>query len=260
MSFITIDATACKGDGMCVTVCPLGALELGPDGLPRETADARCVGCGHCVAVCPHAALTNDMVDAAGCLPFPSSLPDAEAVRGLMLSRRSVRTFKDMPVPQAVIAGLLDTARYAPTAVNSQQVAWTACVDPATVREVAGMVVDWMRGQDYFPPMIAAWDAGRDMVLRGAPAIVVAHAPTDYNWKTEDCAIALTYLELAAAASGLGACWAGLLTRAVATVPALAARVGIPDGSVACGGLMLGYPALRYQRVPPRNAARVTWF
>mgnify|MGYP000992917097 FL=1 len=74
-----------------------------------------------------------------------------------------------------------------------------------------------------------------------------------------DCGIALTFMELAAVARGLGTCWAGLLVRAARNDAALAKALGIPQGCVIEGGLMLGYPALRYAAVPPRNAVRARW-
>ncbi|MBF0482706.1 MAG: nitroreductase family protein [Desulfovibrionaceae bacterium] len=259
MDFIKVDDAACKRDGMCADVCPTGCIELDAEGLPRQTKGAMCIACGHCVAVCPHEALGNSNLDAAGMLPLPESLPDAASVRGLMLSRRSVRVYKDTPVPAATLAGLLDTARHAPTAVNTQNVAYAACADPAKTREAARLCIEWLRGAGVYPHMVAAWDKGRDAALRGAPAIVVAHCPADYAWGETDCVIAVSYLELFAAASGLGTCWAGLLTRAAQASADLARLLAIPEGSVARAALMIGYPKYRYRAVPSRRAAKVTW-
>jgi nitroreductase/NAD-dependent dihydropyrimidine dehydrogenase PreA subunit len=259
MDFIQVDAVACTRDGMCAEVCPTGCIELDAEGLPRQVAEPLCIACGHCAAVCPHGALVNAKLDAGGVLPLPASLPDAAAVRGLMLSRRSVREYKDTPVTQAVMAGLLDTARYAPTAVNTQNVSFAACLEPAKVREAARLSIEWLRGAGVYSHMVVAWDQGRDAVLRGAPAFVVAHTPADYNWGETDSVIALSYLELFAAASGLGTCWAGLLTRAAQANADLGRFLGIPEGGVVRGGLMLGYPKYRYQVIPPRQAAKVNW-
>lgn len=259
MDLITVDTSACQRDGMCMEVCPVGCIETDADGFPRPAPDATCIACGHCVAVCPHGALSNVNVDAGACRPAPRNLPGEESVRALMLTRRSVRAYKDKPVDPAVLAGLLDTARYAPTAVNTQHVSWVACADPAKVRQAAGLCMEWLRGAGIYPKMVEAWDKGHDAALRGAPAFVVAHCPADYAWGDVDCTIALSYLELAAASAGLGTCWAGLLTRAAQASPALSALLGIPEGRTAKGGLMIGHAKYRYRLIPPRNEARISW-
>jgi nitroreductase/NAD-dependent dihydropyrimidine dehydrogenase PreA subunit len=258
-NFIQVDTSKCKRDGMCVEVCPIGSIEADGDGVPKQAKDAQCIECGHCVAVCPHGALTNGKLKIDRFQPVLKKLPTIGAVSGLMLSRRSVRAYKNRPVDAQVLSGLLDTARHAPTAVNYQKVSWIACVDPVKAKAVAGETIEWLRGSGIYPKMVEAWDQGREVVLRGAPAFVVAYSPVEYNWGVEDCTIALTYLELAVASAGLGACWAGLLTRAAQNHSPLAAMLGIPEGHVVRGGLMLGYPKYRYRLVPPRNEAKVHW-
>jgi len=42
----------CLGYGTCVSVCPFGAISMGPDGLPVVDEET-CTGCGKCVLVCP---------------------------------------------------------------------------------------------------------------------------------------------------------------------------------------------------------------
>ena len=52
-----VDSETCNGDGLCVEVCPQGALEL-VDGI-TATVESRaefCIGCGQCVASCHYGA------------------------------------------------------------------------------------------------------------------------------------------------------------------------------------------------------------
>jgi nitroreductase len=100
---------------------------------------------------------------------------------------------------------------------------------------------------------------GNDFIMRGAPHLVVALADADIEWGLTDAAITLSYLELAAAAHGLGVCWAGIVQRALANNPEIAASIGVPTGRTVCGALMLGVPKHKYTLVPPRNAAKVNW-
>jgi electron transport complex protein RnfB len=52
----------CLGYGTCATVCPFGAIEMGPDGLPHVD-EQLCTGCGACVAACPRRIISTQPVD-----------------------------------------------------------------------------------------------------------------------------------------------------------------------------------------------------
>jgi nitroreductase/NAD-dependent dihydropyrimidine dehydrogenase PreA subunit len=259
MPFLQVDTEKCKRDGMCAAVCPAACIGVDAEGLPIEKDGAACIACGHCVAVCPHAALQNSKLPEEPALPVSKDQPTPEALANLVLGRRSVREYTDTPVDPALLAELLDVARRSPTAVNSQKVGWIACCDPARTRATASVCSVWLRESKLMPRYADRWDQGEEVILRGAPAFVLAYAPADYAWGATDCAIALTTLELLAVARGLGTCWAGLLARGIGADTALARAVELPEGHVVHGGLMLGHPKYRYRAVPPRKPLQATW-
>lgn len=261
MDLIQVDATKCKKDGMCVIECPSGALEADADGGPVAADPAVCNACGHCVAVCPHGALTNTRVAAVGGAVAENirSWPTPGAVDGLLRGRRSIRAYKDRPVPRDVLAEVIDVARYAPTASNAQEVRWIALAGEDRMRELAALTAAWFAANGRQKKYSAMWERGRDYFLRSAPALVVTYAHDGAPFGAADCAIALTFFELAAVSRGLGTCWAGLLTYAANGDPAVREYLGVPDGHTVHGGLMLGYPKVRFAGVPPRNAAVIRW-
>jgi len=273
MELLQIDENKCKKDGLCAAECPTAIIKLkDKESIPRMVpgGDQFCLICGHCVAVCPHGALNHTRVSIEDCPPIKKELVITEEQTVQFLrSRRSIRFFKDKPVEKDKIQRLIEVGRYAPTGSNTQLVEWLVLTDPAKIKEMARMTVDWMRSElennpdspraSYLPMIIAAWDVGYDAVLRGAPAMVVASTPKEVGNGMVDLTLALSYLELAAPAMGIGTCWAGLLQGALLAHPPLKAALGIPEGHPHHYPMMLGYPKAKYFRLPERKPPKITW-
>jgi nitroreductase/NAD-dependent dihydropyrimidine dehydrogenase PreA subunit len=259
MSQIMIDTNLCKRDGACVAVCPSGSLGLTKDKFPEEVPSGNCILCGHCVAVCESNALSHSGLPQEPFLPVSKELPTPAVVDGFLMSRRSVRQFKERPVAIETLESLLDVARRAPTASNSQKLHWIVANDKAKVHALSVEAMNWLRTSDIAPARLEQWDRGYDFILRGAPTVIVVCTPADYQWGKQDCAIALTFLELAAEARGLGVCWTGYLIRAAGMHAPLREALSVPEGYVIHGGLMLGERRYSYRLVPPRKPLSVQW-
>ena len=111
--------------------------------------------------------------------------------------RKSVRSFDDRDVDEAIINKLLEAARIAPSANNRQE--WRFIV----VRD-AEMRKQLMKAAD-----------GQKFVAK-APVVLICCAETDNHvMKCRqqsypiDVAIAIDHITLCAAAEGLGTCWIG---------------------------------------------------
>jgi nitroreductase len=141
--------------------------------------------------------------------------------------------------------------------------------DKGKTWELSRIVVDWMRGliasgsslaeSFRMKNIVAAWDNNNDWVCREAPHLFVAYALKDDPIAAQDCTIALTYLELAAASLGLGACWAGYAAMAINMCPEARKFVGISSRAQCYGAMLVGYAKINYYRIPQRNKARVKW-
>lgn len=273
MSLITVDQEKCKRDRICAAECPGKLIYFNEkDAYPTMPvgAEAYCIDCGHCVAVCPAGAITLKTMGPEECSAVEQGLlPGPDQVRHLMLSRRSVRSYKKRPVEHECLARLINTAQYAPTGSNKQQVYWIAVEDPARVKMMAEMVIDWMRQTptenvepsyvERMKGLVAAWDRGQDRICRGAPHVVLTHYPEIIPSAQIDCIIALTHLDLAAYAEGLGSCWAGYFNNAANTYPPLTAALGLPKGHRCAGALLIGYPRFPYHRIPLRKKPDIIW-
>ncbi|MEI8196030.1 MAG: nitroreductase family protein [Phycisphaerae bacterium] len=262
MSSATINRTRCKRDGICIKVCPMGILESDPDKFPRVADDKStlCIKCGHCVAVCGQSAIAVEGIAPADCEDLHPELAVTPAqVSQYFKSRRSVRLYQNKEVPRTVLEQILHVARWAPTAKNCQVVEYLAIDSPPQLRHLLELTIDFLRPNPGLARLVAAHDAGRDLILRSAPLLLIAHAPTASYNPTVDCTIALAHVDLLANTFGLGGCWAGLLMAAVNGHAPLRAALDLPAGHGAYGALMLGYPKLQFARIPPRRELRVSW-
>ena len=273
MAYFTIDSQKCKHDGICAAECPVRLLEL-KDGTsiptPVAGAEERCLKCGHCVAVCASGAFSLNVMNAADCPPVNVHPPlTEEQTEHFLRYRRSIRCYKEKPVEREKLARIIEISRYAPTASNSQKVGWSVVNSHEEVKKVSGVMVDFLRhmvknkhpmAASYrLDDLVKAWDAGRDQISRGAPALVAIHAPKEYGIGQVDCALALGYFDLAAPSFGLGTCWGGFFMIGVGHWPPLQQALGIPDGRTCFGVMMVGYPKYKYHRLPLRNPPNIIW-
>lgn len=272
MRHIIVDQKKCRHDGICTAVCPMSIIEMKGGLEPNLVAGVEdlCISCGHCVAICPHGALSLDEMKVDDCPPIKPELKiTSEQTEQLIRSRRSIRTYRSTAVERDKLARLIDLAHYAPTGTNSQQVQWLVIDSPDQLQAISGMIVDMLRYliKEGHPlatayrlqRSVAAWEAGKDPVLRSAPALVIAHAPKAYPLAQVDSTIALSAFDLAAPTVGLGTCWAGFFSMAAAQWPPLQELLALPEGHACFGALMVGYPKYEYHRLPTRKEAVVSW-
>jgi nitroreductase len=193
----------------------------------------------------------------------------AEHCEHFMRNRRSIRVYKNKPIPRGDLQRVIEIARYAPSGHNSQCAEWLVLENRDTIHNLAGIVAEWMRWMIGNLPDIAAsmhmdkvlkrWDEGEDVFLRGAPVVIIAHAEKENPLAYATCTIALTYLELAAPSLGLGCCWAGYFNRSANTFPPMQQALVLPEGHQSYGAMMVGYPKFNYHRLPSRKPPPITW-
>jgi len=263
MQLIKIDGELCNKDGLCIRECPFNLLTEDETGFPAmvDGAEQTCIRCGHCLAICPTAALSLAGVEPTTCKSASAGADvELDGIEKLIINRRSIRVFKDKPVPRTEINRLIAMVRWAPTAKNQQPVCWSLVDDQEKIQTLAGMTVDWLRENRLYPEIIEAWEHnGEDMILRTAPLLVICHAHKDALNPPVDCTIAMTTLELAASAAGIGGCWAGFFMRAANFHAPLQQFLDLPEKHRVYGALMLGYPRFNYKRIPAREEAKIRW-
>ena len=273
MSFYSVDHDTCKKCLICADACPNKLLIKDKEsGVPkmRMGAESACLLCGHCVAACPADCVTLEPLPADGFHSIDASLHiNTEQADQFLRTRRSIRAFKNKPVAHDTLQEIMGLTNFAPSASHRQPVQWIMVESPETVRTIAQMTIDWMMDIRKNSPelakkysvagLIAGWRKGQDLILRGAPHLAVSYTEKDSTWAETDSAIALSYLELAAHARGVGACFAGFFTYCANDYMPLRELLGLQDNHVCCGGHMLGYPKFKYPRIPMRKQLPVNW-
>lgn len=172
-----------------------------------------------------------------------------EAVRG----RRMCRDFLPRPLPDGLVDRLLDRARRAPSAGNTQgwsflvlegqdqtgqfwttdaDAGWLADPDHPGLLNAPAIILPWCRRAAY-EERYARSDKGGSGILTGGPD--AWSAPYWYI----DTAFAVMLLLLGAEAEGIGA----LLFRIHCSPDALRAAFGVPSDWQPLGAVALGWPA-----------------
>jgi nitroreductase len=113
--------------------------------------------------------------------------------------RRSVREYRQDPIPADVLERVTEALRLAPSACNYQPWRFVLVADPPLRTEVARACHDQMFVAEA--PVLVVGCA--------LPGLAYARMGEYWNSAEVDVAIALDELTLAAVAEGLGTCWIG---------------------------------------------------
>lgn len=236
---ITIDPALCTGCGLCAIVCK--DLSLIVDGIAKINTNPifGCVGCGQCVAICPSDAIIvegrtlsrTDYVE----IPAKEFRADFDHVYSMMLTRRSIRDFKNKKIDSELINKILQAAVTAPMGIPPSSVEVLVLDGQDKVREFSYDFIDYLKKykrflkpstlrvlrpfigkdnynafKDFVIPLVDFFtqrkELDEDWLLYNAPlAIYFYGAYTD----PADPYIAATYAMLAAESLGLGSCMIG---------------------------------------------------
>ncbi|AIQ11299.1 nitroreductase family protein [Paenibacillus durus] len=266
MNLITVDQAKCAKCGICINECPEQALKLGDNG-PEEVYPQNCIACGHCVAVCPREAIDNKktpLADQTSSRNLPKLSP--EEAENFLRSRRSIRSYRNAPVPREKLIQLVNIAHYAPTGSNLQGVSYKIIDNKDVINRAVAIAVEGLENDaglsqgrnNFFKPY---HEQGIDTILRGAPALVLAIADENFPRGRENSILSLAYLELYAPTLGLGSCWAGIFEKiALQDHSPMLKLFNIPEGKKITGAVMVGSPKYRYPRLVDRNPLEFSFY
>ena len=160
-------------------------------------------------------------------------------------SRRSVRRYRDDPVPREVLDRLLVAAQWAPSWAHTQTPEVIVVETPEARAEVQAALTERNPAHSAMgeAPLSVAFCAklGKAGFKKGEPAT------SRGDWMMFDVALAMQNFMLAAHAEGLATVCVGLFDSEVA-----GRALGVPFGTTVVALTPLGYPAAE-TKVPPRK-------
>jgi len=201
-----------------------------------------------------------------------------------VLERRSVRNFKEEPVPEPLIRRVLEAGRFAPSAGNCQP--WKFIVitdralirkmDEATVATISPMYTMYKDDEKVqnLKPMAEAGASGLDRRIAsggmgsvsrgllppslGAPCVIVMLGDKRSIGSLDmNIGICGQNMNIVANSLGIKACWVGFLIPGFSTI---AGQFDTGPNWQPVTTLVLGYPAFKQEGMVPREYRPVQWF
>jgi nitroreductase len=256
--------------------------------VPTTVREGFCISCGHCAAICPEGAIAHMDFPSERIRPIQRAhLPSSRQVIELLRARRSVRVFTDEPVKKDDLEAVIEAARLAPTAHNVQTTAFTVVQSRELLKQIVQLTADFLArtGQQLRNPMarallhvfsgrelkgalmvlpefdliVQAVREGLDPILRGAPCLLVFHAPSETVLPDTNAQLAAQNATLMAQSLGLGSFYTGYVLGASKRDKRIPQLLSIPRGHHVYAGLALGHPRFEFANWPDRKPAMVNW-
>lgn len=287
---IIISPELCSGCGLCKEVCKDFQIDI-IDGKAVVTGPGifGCIGCAHCMLVCPKRAISVEgrCTSPGDVIPLPprSQAASYDSLLALLLRRRSVREFQEMPVPAELIEKVLQAARTAPMGLPPSDVSVMVLDTKDKAFRFAKDYCDyllslkWMVSpaglvfvklfygkanhemfRDFIKPLIEVYTGlmrkGENLVTYEAPAALYFYG-SPYT-DPADPIVAATYAMLAAESLGLGSCMLGGIHPFIQSGRAarrFREKWGIRWKSREGLFVIMGYPRIRYHSAIRRTFA-----
>ncbi len=251
---VIINADLCVGCGKCAAVCAAHNITI--ENKKAKTVLDDCLMCGQCAAVCPKKAVAVSGYDTEPVEKRKDARLNPQDVLDVIRFRRSVRQFKREEIPKEVIGQILEAGRLTHTAKNMQDVSFVV-LDKEKDR-IEKMAVRLFRKlkpfANLFSPMARNNKIDDRFFFFNAPLAIVILAKDKTNG-----ILAAQNMEFVAEANGLGVLFSGFFTTAANASRKIRKAIQIPKGKKAAMTLVLGYPAVKFLRSPPRSAADVKY-
>lgn len=177
-----------------------------------------------------------------------ADIDTASVVNDLMMSRRSIRAYKDSVISRETLNEILKYGINAPNGQNLQSYEIRVIDSQALIDSITQAVVK-------ANPKIAERDGFKNIFVN-APCVVCIAYNTQYDMAQIDCGLLGENIILAAWAKGIGSCCLGSSARWIQDSPSAKPyldRMAFSKGYKLLYCIALGYPAETPKAKPRRN-------
>lgn len=177
-----------------------------------------------------------------------ADIDTASVVNDLMMSRRSIRAYKDSVISREILNEILKYGINAPNGQNLQSYEIRVIDSPVLIDSITQAVV-----KDN--PKIAERDGFKNIFVN-APCVVCIACDTQYDMAQIDCGLLGENIILAAWAKGIGSCCLGSSARWILDSPSAKPyldRMAFSKGYKLLYCIALGYPAETPKAKPRRD-------
>jgi nitroreductase/NAD-dependent dihydropyrimidine dehydrogenase PreA subunit len=292
---VRIDKEPCKACGICGDVCPRHIPETIVQDDEKITVISSerlslCMECGHCAAVCPNRAIHVECLNEEEFASVKELDIDDNQLLSLMKQRRSVRRYKDKPLPREIINRIIDAAHSSPTGTGRSTTGVIVLDNPKTLATFSELVYELYEGleknlknpiarffikrqtgkkmirtlQDFVMPGMhwyIRWYRERksNEILRDCPALMLFHNPIYEPMGAENCLIAAFHAIMMAQVMRIGTCFNDLIPPACNRILEIRKLLGLPDDREVYASITMGYSKYQFKRIPPRKLAEVRY-
>ncbi|MFC2060081.1 nitroreductase family protein [Chloroflexota bacterium] len=295
LELIQINETTCKGCGTCGDVCPRHIPEVEATGknkyaMVSSERSQLCTHCGCCAAVCPTNSIKVSGLNPDEFGPIQPLAFNDEQLLVMMKQRRSVRRYKNKPVPRKTLDRIVEAVHLAPTGTGRRTTGVIIIDESEKLRELSELVYQQYERltkalENPIGRLIVKRNAGEKMlrdlqsfvmpgmkwyirwyrngisdeIRRDCPVLMLFHSPVNEPMSGENCVIATTYAEFMAQILGIGACRNDIIPPICNRSHQIREIIGLPNDREVYSGLTLGYSKYNYQRTIPRQVAEIRY-
>jgi nitroreductase len=184
-----------------------------------------------------------------------------------LLTRRSIRTYKEEQIADSELEEILEAAKYAPSGSNSQTWNFTVVQNKekltylnTLVREAfKKMIVDEATYRSKVKGKKAAESDNYNFYYH-APTLIIVSNDREYSNAMADSSVAIQNILLAAHSLHMGSCWINQLTwfDEDPAIREVLTTFGIPQNYKVCGAAALGYNSGNQPKAAPRKEGTVS--